>query len=204
MIKTTYLALFLIPVLIIMSVGIGFADDDDFEFPEDIPTLEAMLEEAEAAGDTKLINKLNKRIKHLEWKAEKQEALEIKDAIEAELEAAEDLGDKELILELKAELKNAIQDSIRTKFLKNKNGKMPYGLVKPFKNLDEGGNKLGKIEWFEKKLEYYEGTNNQKRIQQLQKQLKKFREIEEMKKNKGNGADKGNKGNATNNGQGNN
>ncbi len=63
---------------------------------------------------------------------------------------------------------------------------MPYGLVKPFKNLDEEGKKLGKIEWFEKKLEYYEGTNNQKRIQQLQKQLEKFREMEEKKKNKGN------------------
>lgn len=53
MLKTTYLILFLIPVLIVMSVGISFADDDDFEFPEDIPALEAMLEEAEAAGDTK-------------------------------------------------------------------------------------------------------------------------------------------------------
>lgn len=180
--KPIYIIFLLISVLI-TSLAISYADDD-FEFPEDITELEIMLEEAEAVGDTKLINKLNKRINHQKWKEEKESKNAIKDGIEEQLEEAESNGDIDLVKELKLQLKLAVRDSIRTKFLKNKDGKMPFGLVKPFK--DEKRNEFSKVEWFEKKQEFFQGHSNDKRIQQLQKQIEKFKNMEEKKKNKSN------------------
>jgi len=185
--------IFFILILVFSSFAITYADDED-DGPGEIKNveeLEVLLEEAESQEDAKLVRKINKHIKRLNWKAameswkaEKQEIIELKDELEQELDDAIENGNTVLAQELKDEIKEKIEEFKNIKNQAHKNGNGKRKLNPSVQNQID--NHQNKIDRFETKLKEAELNGDEKQIKRIEKQLEKFMQIEMKKTEKKN------------------